>query len=235
MTLEQTSYKIHENAYSVIEQESELTIYKNWFDNNTTDVWRHIRMLGVLNPFLKNNKNAKWVTIGDGRFGTSATYIGKNGGDALASDIDTTLLEVAKQNNMIKDFVFANAEKLPFEDNQFNYSYCKLAYHHFPRPTIAVYEMLRVSKDAVIFTEPNDYFPPPFTRRILQKIKHFLKRIMGKQVAHHDTGNFETIGNYIYNISVRDFEKIAQGDWCLNVKAFFWIAYSTLSTLIFAI
>ncbi|MDP1801074.1 MAG: methyltransferase domain-containing protein [Bacteroidota bacterium] len=211
MGLEDKSYKIHEQSFINTEVEKELGVYKNWFDNPTTDLWRHKRMLSVLDPFLHDQKGASWLTIGDGRFGTSAIYINRNGGKALATDIDTKLLDVAKQNNMITDFAYANAEKLPFTDEQFDFSYCKQAYHHFPRPILAVYEMLRVSKHAVIFTEPRDFIPIPIIRKILQKIKHGLKNILNKKIDHHDTGNYETIGNYVYTISIREFEKIALG------------------------
>lgn len=211
MQNEERSYKSHEASYATTKVDEDLLIYKNWFERNTTDLWRHLRMLSVLNPFLLHHKNAKWLTVGDGRFGSSATYILKKEGQAMASDIDIRLLKVAKEHHMINDYCYANAEKLPFPDNQFHYSYCKQAYHHFPRPILAVYEMLRVSQHAVIFTEPHDFVPAPITRRLLQKSKHALKKIFNKKIPHHDTGNYEEIGNYIYTISVREFEKIALG------------------------
>jgi ubiquinone/menaquinone biosynthesis C-methylase UbiE len=211
MGLEEARYKMHQDLYTTSEIEKELSVYKTWFERPTTDLWRHKRMLSVLDPFLQHCPKASWLTVGDGRFGTSATYINGKGGHALATDIDTKLLEVAKKNNMLNDIAYANAEKLPFNDNQFDFSYCKQAYHHFPRPILAVYEMLRVSKQAIIFTEPRDFIPVPMARRILQKIKHVLKNILGKKIDHHDTGNYETIGNYVYTISVREFEKIALG------------------------
>ncbi len=222
MGLEEKSYKVHEQTFSNLEIEKELLLYKNWFDNKTTDLWRHLQMLSVLDPFLENHKGSSWLTIGDGRFGTSAIYINKKGGKALATDIDIKLLEVAKQNNMIPDFAYANAEKLPFEDEQFDYSYCKQAYHHFPRPILAVYEMLRVTKQAVMFTEPHDFANTPIIRSVLQKIKRFIKRSLGKTIVHHDTGNYEPIGNYIYTISIREIEKIAQGIGlpCIAYKLF---------------
>jgi hypothetical protein len=71
--------------------------------------------------------------------------------------------------------------------------------------------MLRVSSKAIIFTEPQDFIPTPFTRRILQKTKHLFKRTFGIKILHHDTGNYEPIGNYVYGISVREFEKAALG------------------------
>jgi len=209
--LEDRSYSIHQNTYSKVEKAEGLSLYRNWFESNTTDIWRHLRMLSVLNPFLKHHPHSSWLTVGDGNFGTSAIYINKNGGNALASDIDIRLLEVAKQENMLPNFAYANAEKLPFDNNAYQYTYCKMAYHHFPRPAIAVYEMLRVSAQAAIFTEPSDYVPTPALRRILQKTKNGIKHLMGKPIPHHDTGNYEISGNYVFTISVREFEKIAQG------------------------
>lgn len=211
MGLEEKSYQLHEKTFSDTAIEKDLAIYKNWFDHPTTDLWRHLQMLSVLKPFLKHEPGASWLTVGDGRFGTSATYIQRHGGEALASDISTNLLEVAKKEKMIIDFAFANAEKMPFADEQFNFSYCKQAYHHFPRPIMAVYEMLRVSKQAVMFTEPHDFTPLPVTRNVLQKTKHTIKKLVGKNNPHHDTDNYESIGNYVYSISVREFEKIALG------------------------
>ncbi|MEO6303173.1 MAG: class I SAM-dependent methyltransferase [Bacteroidia bacterium] len=222
MGLEQNSYKIHENSYKDTEIEKELLMYRNWFEKNTTDLWRHKRMLSILDPFLINDKNSYWLTVGDGRFGTSASYINKNNSKALATDIDIKLLEIAKKEKMLPDFAFANAEKLPFEENIFDYAYCKQSYHHFPRPALAVYEMLRVSKKAIMFTEPNDFIPTPFTRRLLQKIKHSIKKITSGKIEHSDTGHYEPIGNYVYGINLRNFEKIALGIGlpCLAYKRF---------------
>jgi ubiquinone/menaquinone biosynthesis C-methylase UbiE len=211
MGFEETSYKIHEKTFSNSDLEKDLAIYKNWFDRPTTDLWRHKRMLSVLLPFLSSDVGAKWITIGDGRFGTSASFIQQHKGEALATDIDISLLKVAKDQSMLNDFAYANAENLPFKDQEFDYAYCKQAYHHFPRPLLAVYEMLRVSKTAVVFTEPHDFTPLPPLGALIQKFKNKIKSLFGKQNVHHDTGNYESIGNYVYGISVREFEKIALG------------------------
>ncbi len=236
MGLEEKSYRIHAHSFDKLDAEQELSTYKNWFDRSTTDLWRHTRMLSVLLPFLENQKNSSWLTVGDGRFGTSAMYIDRMGGKALASDIDLNLLQVAKENSMIRDFAYANAEKLPFADESFDYAYCKQSYHHFPRPALAVYEMLRVSKRAIVFTEPHDFSPSPVLRTVLQKIKHGLKTISGKTNTHHDTGNYEPIGNYIYTISVREFEKMAQGLGlpCIAYKRFNDIYFSGVEKEIFS-
>jgi len=205
------SYKIHTNAISNVNIEKDLELYRNWFDNNTTDVWRHLRMLKFLDVFIKNYSKANWLTVGDGMFGTSATYINRKGGNALPTDINVSLLESAKANNMIQDYKYANAELLPFEDDSFDFAFCKEAFHHFPRAFISIYEMLRVSKEAILLVEPNDFLPPPIPRRLLQLLKNNIKKILGLSIHHADTGNYEPIGNYIFCISIRDIQKIALG------------------------
>lgn len=205
------SYQVHQSSYSNYDIQKELSLYKNWFSNNTTDIWQHLRMLDFLNHFSRNYPNSSWLTIGDGRFGTSAIYLNQTGCKALPTDIDVTLLKIAKEHNIISDYAFANAEMLPFEDNQFDFSFCKEAYHHFPRAYIAIYEMLRVSKKAIILAEPQDWLPSPIPRRILQLIKNSCKKIGGLTIPHSDTGNYEPIGNYVFSISKREIQKIALG------------------------
>lgn len=205
------SHKLHEASYGDVNTENEYELYKNWYDSNTTDVWRHLRMLEVLHPFFDCNPSATWLTVGDGRFGTAASYINRHGGKVTASDIDIRLLKIAKERGLIPDYVYANAEHLPFDENSWDYAFCKESYHHFPRPYLAVYEMLRVSRKAVMFTEPADWMPNPIPLRFLRWGKNVLRRLTGKTIPHHDEGNYEDIGNYVYSISVREFEKIALG------------------------
>jgi ubiquinone/menaquinone biosynthesis C-methylase UbiE len=207
----QKSYLLHEQSYANQDIEAESRLYENWLDKKTTDVWRHLRFLNNIDPLLQNFPDAKWVTIGDGRFGTSANYIHKNAGNALATDIDISLLEIAAKKKWIPAYKYANAEALPFENNEFDFSLCKEAYHHFPRPYIAIYEMLRVSKKAIILMEPSDWIPSPIPRRILQLVKNRLKSIFNIPIPHPDTGNYESIGNYVFSISKREIQKIALG------------------------
>lgn len=204
-----TSYILHQQSYKNNLNQEEINLYTDWFNNNTVDVWRHKRMLECINPFLVFDRKAKWLTVGDGRFGTAARYIIQKSGNAIATDIDVSLLQIAKEKKWISEYKYANAESLPFEDNYFDYSYCKESFHHFPRPYLAVYEMLRVSKKAIIFSEPADWLPSPIPRRLLQIQKNLIKKIIGKRNPHTDEGNFEPIGNYVYSISEREFQKIA--------------------------
>jgi len=170
-------------------------------DANSVGAWRHLRMYELIHPLLKSAKGKKWLTIGDGRYGHEAHYIEQHGGIALATDISTTRLSYAQKIGYIKKYKRANAEKLPFADDSFNYALCKESYHHFPRPIIALYEMLRVAKDAVVLIEPNDVNKRGFSWARLWSVEK-----VGTQVDR-----FEISGNYVYGITRRELIKIACG------------------------
>lgn len=80
-----------------------------------------------------------------------------------------------------------NAESLSFRDNEFEVAFCKEAYHHFPRPFLALYEMLRVASKAVVLAEPNDQIPRPIMRGIYEAVRNLAKG----QAAPLVDSNFE--------------------------------------------
>lgn len=209
MDYQETSYEKHSQLYdSLKKDEDEIKLYEGWLTKGTTDVWRHLRMLDHLIPFLQSYPSSNWLTVGDGRFGTSATFIEKNKSKAIATDIDISLLKIAYEKKWISAYAFENAEKLSFQENFFDFVLCKEAFHHFPRPMVALYEMIRVSKTAVILIEPADWIPSPMVRQFLQLTKRGLKKMLGIHLPHPDTGNYEET-NYIYTISEREFQKVA--------------------------
>ncbi len=135
MDFNEKSYHLQQDTYKKTAENSQLLEkFKTWFDSGTVDIWRHNRMLEVLNPFLQEYIAAKWVTIGDGKYGSSAIYIAKRGGDVLATDLDGRLLKQAHEAKMIEKISIENAEKLSFDSKEFEFSFCKEAFHHFPRP-----------------------------------------------------------------------------------------------------
>ena len=72
------------------------------------------------------------------------------------SDISDKLLRIGNNKGFINEFSAQNAESLKFLDNSFDYVLCKEAFHHFPRPFIALHEMFRVSQKGVVLIEPRD-------------------------------------------------------------------------------
>ena len=211
MSFHELSYRLHEERDVSHEETMDLELYKKWFDSGSVDLWRHLRMFHLLDPFLEEFTGASWLTVADGTYGTAAIYVGRKGGQALPVDINVSLLEAAKSNGMIQAYRKENAESLSFPADSFDFALCKEAYHHFPRPLMALYEMLRVSKRAAILVEPADWLPSPVPRRVMQLAKNRLKTLLGREIPHPDTGNFEPVGNYVYNISERELQKVALG------------------------
>ena len=174
---------------------------KPWLEDFTIDTWRHSRMYTFVNPITKANPKTSWLTVGDGRYGTEAHYLADRVQDVLATDIADMFLKEAKNAGYIKKYKRENAEKLSFENNSFDYVLCKESYHHFPRPAIALYEMLRVAKKAVILIEPNDVKTRGFS----------WKRFWSIDDPKTQVNHFEVSGNYVYSISRREIEKVALG------------------------
>jgi SAM-dependent methyltransferase len=179
-------------------------IAASWFDHSTIDYWRHSRAYEIAD-YLGGQPGEKWLTIGDGRFGLDSVRLTARGvANVLPTDIDETLLKAAKEKGVLKDYSVENAEQLSFQNGSFDYVFCKEALHHFPRPAIALYEMLRVSRKGVVLIEPKDRIGSP--RRLLGVLA---RRLLGRARRHMDTNFYEEDGNYIFSISPRDMEKVA--------------------------
>jgi len=215
-----TSYDLHAETFADIDPNRDA-LKESWFVEDTVDYWRHKRMFDPLLPLLKAHPGSKWLTIGDGRFGLDAIKLRKmeKSLDILPTDISPYLLQRAKAMELIKNYKVENAEDLSFSDDEFDFSFCKESYHHFPRPALALYEMLRVAKTAVVLIEPNDpnvVMPSvmanfsPILKTIRRVIKNRIKLMFGKSIPYY-FGKYETVGNYVYSISEREIEKIALG------------------------
>ena len=211
MSFHELSYKLHAEADHSHGKTMSLEMYETWFESGTVDLWRHLRMFGLIDPFLEEDVGAKWLTVGDGSYGTASMYIERKGGHALPVDINVSLLQISKERGLIKDYRKENAEALSFADEAYDFCLCKESYHHFPRPMVALYEMIRVSRKAVILIEPADWLPSPVPRRVLQYGKNNLKKLLKRPIPHPDSGNYESVGNYVYNVSEREIQKSALG------------------------
>ena len=170
------------------------------------DAWRHVRMLDTINELIKyskeNEKNSTntWATVGDGRYAYNANYLHEKGiSDVIATSITEDNLKYAKDNNYIKKYQIENAEDLSFQDKTIDFILCKESYHHFPRPTIALYQMMRVAKQAIILIEPLED----------NKILNFLKKIIKFLIRGKGQSDllFEPSGNFLYRISIKEFKK----------------------------
>lgn len=201
------------------EEHKKLT--ETWFDETTADFWLHNRMYEAADCI--QDKNSSWLTVGDGRWGLDAIRLIKRGFNKVTpTDICETLLKESKNRGFIDNYSVENAEKLSFADNSFDYVFCKESYHHFPRPYMALYEMLRVASKAVVLIEPNDEaISPSVSNKDWIRFKwHVLLSKIGlrkaypkhyrKPVTYVDMG-YEESGNFVYSISKHEAEKLMQG------------------------
>ncbi|MBU0713683.1 MAG: class I SAM-dependent methyltransferase [Bacteroidota bacterium] len=208
------SYNNHERHYTkyIDGGECENTGY-SWCTQGTADGWRHQRLFDNLLPLIERYPDASWLTVGDGRYGSDAHYLQEKGINVIATDISDVLLKVAKERSFINQYQKENAEALSFKDESFDFVLCKESYHHFPRPIIALYEMLRVAQKGIVFIEPGDsYIDSGFMQIPLRSIKNTARKIIRNRSSKHD---FESVGNYVYRLSRREIEKIALG---INLK-----------------
>jgi ubiquinone/menaquinone biosynthesis C-methylase UbiE len=198
-------YQLQERHHSRYNKDRDKIKHSlTWLQEDTVDSWRHNRMYKMIDPILAGDPGAKWLTVGDGRYGKEAMYIIKHHGKVVATDLSDALLKIAKQKGLIDSFKKENAEHLSFKDKSFDYCLCKESFHHFPRPTIALYEMLRVAKKAVILIEPHDTY-----NFIESYFVEKLRKNVGLSKIRGYFNSFEPSGNYVYKIAEREIEKTA--------------------------
>jgi 2-polyprenyl-3-methyl-5-hydroxy-6-metoxy-1,4-benzoquinol methylase len=161
-----------------------------------------------LTPFLDAQKS--WLTVADYN-GFEANFLMEKGQNVVASDISDAMLKEANADGLIGEYRKENVEALTFEDESFDYVMCKEAFHHFPRAYLALYEMIRVSRSAAILVgEPIDILSK---MSLLVFVKNILDAINPRLIDRFwkNRFSFETVGNYVFKISVREVEKIAMG------------------------
>jgi ubiquinone/menaquinone biosynthesis C-methylase UbiE len=211
---EYIKYDNHDNEWEkVLNDDKRKKIAATWMEqNNSMDCWRHNRMYKFLEPFINYNKYLNWLTIGDGRYGTDANALLKLGvKNVMCTDISDKLLRIGSENGFINQYSAENAENLSFTNETFDFVLCKEAYHHFPRPHIALHEMFRVAKLGIILIEPYDH---KITPRLFDIIFPFIKKIRRKILGrkHDNSGHsFEPVGNYVFSVSERELEKVQLG------------------------
>ena len=182
-----------------VEYEGHFQLASCYTNPESVDAWRHNMMIGSVLPLIEYYPKSTWMTIGDGRFGADAHFLKKNKIDVLATNLTDNSLFFAKEKGYIDKYQCVNAEEIPFPDNSFDFVLCKESYHHFPRPAIAFYEMLRVAKMAVILIEPTD-------DRI--GLINFLKRPLKKIIRKEKFFDYEPDGNYIFRVNSKEMKKM---------------------------
>ena len=204
------SYQLHGNWYNqhFPTEASKVGFYRKLKpgDEKILSNWLQQIFFDCLLPVL--HSRASWLTIGDA-YGFDAQYIISEGCTAMATDLNSDFLAIAKLEGIVADYKAENAEQLSFSDDQFDYVLCKESYHHFPRPYAALYEMIRVAKQAIVVIEPQDPVSKmPLLLALMNLLSFSNKRL---HTIWKNRFSFEPVGNYIYKVSEREFEKFAAG------------------------
>ena len=169
---------------------------------DSLDARRHWRMYEFLRPIVREDPEASWLTIGD--TGADAHALQRLGAKHIvASCIDDCQIRNLKNRNYIPGVSVRsiNAEAIPDMEPRPDYVLCKEAYHHFPRPDIALYEFLRTARKAVILIEPVDLGDS----RLLDVGKRLAKKVIRGDSQSHFV--FEETGNFIFRLSMRELDK----------------------------
>jgi ubiquinone/menaquinone biosynthesis C-methylase UbiE len=164
----------------------------------TVDSWRHTRMLDMPRPIYRAFPDARWITVGDGRYGSDAAHLLRRGLSAVATSLTDEHLREAHERGLIREYRAENAEALSLPDDSFDFVLCKESYHHFPRPPIALYEMMRVARRGVVLIEPIDDV------KILQCFRTLAKKVLRGDSQHE----FEKSGNFLYRTGIREIRKL---------------------------
>lgn len=203
-----------------LEKPEREAVHKSWFDETTVDFWLHNRMYRTIEPVATHFKEDSWISIGDGRYGLDSVRLKSLFGvNVLPTDISGTCLEEGKKMGLYEDYSVENAESLSFADNSFDVVICKESYHHFPRPMLALYEMIRVARKAVILIEPNDSleviigkgdYLKSFFSRLASRFSNKKAQVYRPELKYrkhtHEGG-----GNFVYSLSNREVDKVVHG------------------------
>jgi SAM-dependent methyltransferase len=198
------------------EADLEMELPSLFTSPDSIDNWRHTRMLSLAKTLWDFFPGSRWMTIGDGRFGSDAAYLHTQGIDVVATNLTEAPLRYAREHGHIPSYRVENAEHISLPDDACDFILCKEAYHHFPRPPIALYEMLRISRVGVVLIEPLD------NPRILDGVKRLLKTV----IRGDREQQFEDSGNFLYRLDIRELGKLmtAAGGEVIAFKAIndFW-------------
>lgn len=209
----EASYAVHERAEAAEAEGQQFPTAVTAPDS--IDNYRHLRMIEMLaGEIAAAYPASSWLTIGDGHYGSDAIRMSAYGVRVHASSLTAATLAISHGRGWISEFSAQNAESLGFPDASFDFVLCKEAYHHLPRPAVALYEMLRVARIAVILIEPNRRPVTP-----LGFLRTLVKRATGRAVM----AEYEPSGNYIFRLSLPEILEMSRA---LDIPAVAWRYYN---------
>ncbi|NCN28273.1 class I SAM-dependent methyltransferase [bacterium] len=210
-----------------VNDSSRAGIQESWLDESTVDFWRHRRMYSTVKA-LTHDKDAQWLTVGDGRLGLDSFRLKKifNLKNVLPTDISDDSLKKGKSLGFVQEYRVENMEALKLPDKSYDYVFCKEAFHHCPRAWLAFYELCRVARKAVVLIEPafNIHFLASPTDKVatMRERLSFLKsgkRFTPPSEVQFDSAEYEDCGNFVYRLSKNELEQAVRG---LSLPVFAW-------------
>jgi ubiquinone/menaquinone biosynthesis C-methylase UbiE len=165
--------------------------YDGFINPNSIWYWMHTYCLEQLGYFFSKIPASYFLTVGDGYCGREAGFVKRYGHKVHASDMETCLIEVAKDWGVIDECSQQDMNKLSFADDTFDYALVKESLHHLSKPYQGLYEMMRVSKKGIILIEPN-----------------------GDNERKYAFSSFEETGNYCFAFSSHELIKVGLSMGC---------------------
>lgn len=183
------------NASKSLHREYSRPYWPGAFDPEHPDTKRHYAMLSSSDGLLNHLTPSSILTVGD-NLARDAGYFKTQfpNSKCIASDLHAEGITQAATEGKVDEVISADVESLPFNDDAIDIVLAKEAFHHWPRPMLGFYEMVRVAKKAVLLIEPYD-------------VSHGSILPMPQKGSFVD--DYESVGNYKYQISLREIMKAA--------------------------
>lgn len=157
-------------------------------------------------------KNAKICDLGAAT-GIYTTILGKKRPDLKITNVDISYFFL--QQNPTKEKVVANAIKLPFKDNSFDYIFCIEVLHHINNIEQVVKEVHRIAKKGFIISEINPLNPLCFLWHIISREER------GAILQSHNFKIKRVLANHFRILKVRYYEFIPYFQPAMNKISYY--------------
>lgn len=171
------------------------TYSRTFFDPADPDTRRHHVMLEEAKKLISHLHPSTILTVGD-NLGRDAGFFKASIPSAfcMASDLDSHNLRTASADGWFDAAHDVDVENIPFPDSSIDVVVAKETFHHWPRPMLGLYEMIRVVKKCALLIEPNDFIRGDSAAPYIE--------------ASAYTDSYEKVGNYKYQVSIREILKV---------------------------
>lgn len=143
--------------------------------------------------------------------GMATEYYAKKGARVIGTDISFAAVRRAKKRgekyNFKSEYVVADAENLPFQNDSFDFACVHDGFHHLEKPQSGVRELSRLAEKGFFLMEPAKAF--------LTKISTYL----GVSTDYEDAGNF------VYRFNKKELKKWAESLGYKRIMAVRYLMY----------